>query len=122
MAREHRHLAVGRGAGHRFGVACAQGEGLLHEARLPRFDARERERRVGRRWRRDDDGVHAAEQIGDVRRGVHPGVLARHTLADRGVGVAHRRQRTLRQARRGADVVPAPRAGADHPDPHAAHR
>ena len=71
---------------------------------------------------RDDDRVDPAQQLADVPRDVHGRMLARHALADLGVGVAHRRELGVGERRGGADVVLPPRSGPDHPEPQAAHR
>jgi len=122
MTRQDRDAGIGRGARHGLGVAHAQRERLLHEARLTRLDALPGEPRVGGRGRRDHDGVHPAEQVRRVAGDVRSRILACQPLPDLGVGVAHRRELAFRQRRRGADVVLAPHPGADHAEPEATHR
>src|SRR6266568_3299933 len=87
---EDGNAALPRRASHRFGIACAQGKRLLHQARLPRLDTLQREPRVRRRGRGDDDGLHAADQVRSVGGDVHARVLAAQLLPPLGVRVAHR--------------------------------
>jgi hypothetical protein len=122
VTRQHRDPALGGAPRHGLGVADAQGERLLHEARPPRLDALQRDRRVRRRRGRDHDRVYAPEQVGDIARDVRRGVLARHLLAHSWVGIAHRRERHVGERRRCADVVLPPRARADDAELHPTHR
>jgi hypothetical protein len=122
VTREDRQLAFRRGAGDRLGVRCRQGKRLLHETRLPRLEAREREAGMRRRRRRDHDRVHPCEQVLEFRRDVDGRELAHEPLARRRIDVAYGREFALRQRGGGTDVVLAPRPGADHAELEPLHR
>ena len=72
--------------------------------------------------RGDDDGIHIAEQLvqvgGDQRARILPGEPLPRRLAR----IADGRELGVRQPRRSANVVAAPRPGADHAEPQPAHR
>ena len=121
VAGQDGHFAGRRRAGDGLGVLDPQGERLLDETRLPRLDALQRQARVGRRRRRDDGGVHPPQQVGRLRREVDGRILRRQPIARPGVGVAHRGELGLGEARRGPHMVPPPRPGADDPELEAAH-
>ncbi len=113
---------VGGRPRHGLGIAPGQGERLFHETGLSGLDTLQRKPRVRPRRRRDHHRVDPAKQVGDIGRDLRRRVLPRHALPHLGVAVAHRRQLRVRQARDGADMVPAPRPGADHAEPEPGHR
>ena len=107
-----------RRARERDGARRVHGERLLDQHVLARRERGGGERGVGARRRRDHDGVdrRIGEDGGGVTHDRHRGELV-DPRGDARVGIGDRDQPATRLGGDHADVVDAPRAGAEHGDP-----